>query len=43
MALFDFLSTRRVLEIEAPEPNTPIEEVEFLVTVRDLSLGIDPK
>ena len=42
MALFDFLSTRRVLEIEAPEPNTPIEEVEFLAVDMETT-GLKPK
>src|SRR5699024_3929980 len=30
MALFDFLSSRRRLELDAPDPNTPIEDVELL-------------
>ena len=42
MALFDFLSPRRVLEIEAPEPNTPIEEVEFLAYDMETT-GLEPK
>ena len=33
MAVFDFLSPRRKLELEAPDPNTPIDEVEFLARV----------
>ena len=42
MALFDFLSPRRVLEIEAPDPNSPIDEVEFLAVDMETT-GLKPK
>lgn len=42
MALFDFLSPRRKLELEAPDPNTPIDEVEFLAVDMETT-GLKPK
>lgn len=42
MALFDFLSSRRRLELDAPDPNTPIEDVELLAVDVETT-GLKPK
>jgi DNA polymerase-3 subunit epsilon len=42
MALFDFFSSRRTLELDSPDPNTPIEDVEFLAVDMETT-GLKPK
>ena len=42
MALFDFFSSRRTLELDSPDPNTSIEDVEFLAVDMETT-GLKPK